>query len=1032
MSSLLSSLARPLFLGLALAASGATLAAQDLGGTMFDGAGGNGPVTPGVHKVTSTITVPSGKSLTIQAGAILKFAGTQVTANGTLLVGGTTANPVIFTSLFDDTAGGDTNGDGGGSLPAPDQWQGIVLNATSAGSVIDHADIRYTGSGGYSAIHVNQAGADFTLKNSTIRNGSHLGINGNGLAFSPTVTNCTFTGNQGVAVGNVSLDMVPGFTSNTASGNGGNYIAVSSATMGSSYAINPSNCMSGALVIGSAITIGSGQTLTLAAGTVIKWATGTQITANGKLLVNGTAAQPVVLTSIYDDTIAGDTNHDGGSSQPAPDQWQGIVLNTTSAGSVIDHADIRYTGSGGYSAIYVNQAGADFTLKNSTIRSSSHSAINANNLVVMPTVANCAFTSNGNVAVGNLRLGSVPGFTSNTASGNSGNYMQITDGTLTGSLSLAPVNMLNGALVLYNPITINAAQTLTLAAGTVIKWATGTQITANGKLLVNGTLAQPVVLTSIYDDSIAGDTNNDAGGSLPAPDQWQGIVLNATSAGSIIDHADIRYTGSGGYSAIYVNQAGADFTLKNSTIRSSSHSAINANNLVVTPTVTNCTFTANGNVAVGNLRLDSVPGFTGNAATGNTGNYMQITNGSVAGNLSIAQENIVQGTLVMTNGVIVNAGATLHLLPKVHVKMTSGQVTVNGALDVQGTADAPVVFTSIYDDSIDGDTNNDGGASLPAKDQWQGFVINPGAAASTLTQLIVRYTGSGGFAGITNNSPLLAESRVRVEHSSHQGFLLNVGTGPVTDLTAWDCNDGGFVLQGGSYVLNRCTAASNPGSGIRRTAGFTGTVRSSIAFNNGGGGNFDNFTPGMVLFSDGSLTLAGSNGNINADPLFVNAPVGDFTIQKLSPCVDSGDPADFDFGLDQAGFPRFMDGNLDAQKVVDMGAYEFDRVHLAVTGTATPGGTLTVATTGSTGLTTYLFIGLVKNEVPLKQFGPLFMDLTFPNVLLSWVPIPSFVPLAIPAALPTPLPLIFQELGIQGVGGSSPGNLSNPVYVTIK
>jgi len=59
--------------------------------------------------------------------------------------------------------------------------------------------------------------------------------------------------------------------------------------------------------------------------------------------------------------------------------------------------------------------------------------------------------------------------------------------------------------------------------------------------------------------------------------------------------------------------------------------------------------------------------------------------------------------------------------------------------------------------------------------------------------------------------------------------------------------------------------------------------------------------------------------NIDADPLFVNGPTGDFHLTGISPCVDTGDPAadTTGFNFDIEGNPRIL------QKQIDMGAYEF-------------------------------------------------------------------------------------------------------------
>src|SRR5690349_10679881 len=54
-----------------LALVGPHAGAQSLRGPLSDAT--TGPVTPGVHSVTGSISVASGATLTVQAGAILKF-----------------------------------------------------------------------------------------------------------------------------------------------------------------------------------------------------------------------------------------------------------------------------------------------------------------------------------------------------------------------------------------------------------------------------------------------------------------------------------------------------------------------------------------------------------------------------------------------------------------------------------------------------------------------------------------------------------------------------------------------------------------------------------------------------------------------------------------------------------------------------------------------------------------------------------------------------------------------------------------------
>src|SRR5258708_102142 len=63
-----------------------------------------------------------------------------------------------------------------------------------------------------------------------------------------------------------------------------------------------------------------------------------------------------------------------------------------------------------------------------------------------------------------------------------------------------------------------------------------------------------------------------------------------------------------------------------------------------------------------------------------------------------------QSPIVLTNSLALATGATLTIQAGVVVKLQSGvQITTGtGSIDVQGTADQPVIFTSYSDDSFAG------------------------------------------------------------------------------------------------------------------------------------------------------------------------------------------------------------------------------------------------------------------------------------------------------------------------------------------
>ncbi|MFO6453474.1 MULTISPECIES: RHS repeat-associated core domain-containing protein [unclassified Aeromicrobium] len=106
----------------------------------------------------SSVQVRDDISLTILPGTVVKAAAnTEIGVDGQLLVVGEPGNRVTFTSMKDDSVGGDTNGDGASSTPSAGDWLGIRIQPSSDDttipmSVIDYANIRYGGAGDISAL----------------------------------------------------------------------------------------------------------------------------------------------------------------------------------------------------------------------------------------------------------------------------------------------------------------------------------------------------------------------------------------------------------------------------------------------------------------------------------------------------------------------------------------------------------------------------------------------------------------------------------------------------------------------------------------------------------------------------------------------------------------------------------------------------------------------------------------------------------------------------------------------------------------
>ncbi|MGV8082625.1 MAG: OmpL47-type beta-barrel domain-containing protein [Coriobacteriia bacterium] len=227
----------------------------------------------GVHAVEGDLTVDPGATLTIDPGAIVKFVEDATMAvDGSLVAAGTEEDPIVFTSIHDDSFGGDTDGDGEESPPENGMWTGLVLNPDSQ-AALNHASILWAGSdwaGYYAALTID--GSSPMLEHITISDSASDGIdfnNGSCATISDseiennwwsggwvdnsslTVSNTTFSGNsEGIYITGDPAETVSitgstirdndnngitiagassSITGNTVSGNGGNGISVETA-----------------------------------------------------------------------------------------------------------------------------------------------------------------------------------------------------------------------------------------------------------------------------------------------------------------------------------------------------------------------------------------------------------------------------------------------------------------------------------------------------------------------------------------------------------------------------------------------------------------------------------------------------------------------------------------------------------------------------------------------------------------------------------------------------------------------------------
>ena len=260
-----------------------------------------------VQEVSNDLRVATGVTLTVEPGTVVKFhhANAHLFVDGTLDAQGTAVDNIIFTSLLDDV-GGDTNNDSGDSSPGPGNWAQIEVNGTAT---ISHAQVRYGGHFFGSQIEVN--GGDLTLSDSTI---SHSETNGVRIVDSDSLlTGNTYSNNNGAAI-SMNLNSNPTISGVDVSGNGINGLQVDTGTLVKNLTWNNPDIV---YRPNDNITVPAGITLTINAGQIVKPAhVNVHLYVDGTLNIAGTASDPVVFTSLADDTRGGDTNGDASATTP--------------------------------------------------------------------------------------------------------------------------------------------------------------------------------------------------------------------------------------------------------------------------------------------------------------------------------------------------------------------------------------------------------------------------------------------------------------------------------------------------------------------------------------------------------------------------------------------------------------------------------------------------------------------------------------------------------------------------------------------
>ena len=527
-----------------------------INGQVWDGNGG--PFAAGIvyHIISNgagcCLSVPTGRTLTMQAGAIVKI-DVAIGVQGALIARG-----VTFTSWHDDTVGGDSNNNGSATLPGRGDWWNIELNGSA---LLEDCTVRY-GGGTYMAVH--HRNGTMTMRRCVIE---HSGADGLDLSQrDSTVTDTTIRLCSGVAIENVRLEYIQSLLDNTAAQcDGGDYVRITHGmlTPGSGAVVldrRHSLNQSGIFVANgttNALDVRTGTSLTVPRGTILKIERG-RVWSQSNLQLQGTPAEPVTITSLADDSVGGDTNKDGGATQPAPGDWTGLQLVNGADASVVQNAVVRFGGSSGTEGAGIAIHGNGAIVRDTVVEKCRGAGVyfRAAFPGSYPAVTGCALLDNETVAGLNIPWQALALCRDNQASGNAGgDHFVVAPERPPVPVTVGPTNYPGDVLVVATDTLLTAGGELTLLQGTQIKFHDGPNgLTAslNGALRLLGTADEPIVLTSIHDDSVGGDTNRNGNATVPQPGKWRDVWIGDTRvvSDSVLENVIVRYAGNGSRSGV--------------------------------------------------------------------------------------------------------------------------------------------------------------------------------------------------------------------------------------------------------------------------------------------------------------------------------------------------------------------------------------------------------------------------------------------------------------------------------------------------
>ncbi len=523
----------------------------------------------------------------------------------------------------------------------------------------------------------------------------------------------------------------------------------------------------------SDISVAASATLTIEPGVVVLFDQYRGLGVEGKLLAEGTAAQPITFT--------------GNFTTPASGWWSGLHVYYGTA--QLDYVTVEYAGYSQGGSLQTN--GGVVTVTRSAIRNGSADGVWAYGSGVIH-VSDSLIAGNAGYALEYANSTVAPQLSGLTITGNGVDAIAFGSGSLSGARVWQNLGV---PYIMLGSQDVAADGALTVEPGVVVQFDQYGQLSVAGRLEAEGTAAQPITFTGNF--------------TTPASGWWSGLHVYYGTAQ--LDYVTVEYAGYSQGGSLQTN--GGVVTVTRSAIRNGSADGVWAYGSGVIH-VSDSLIAGNAGYALEYANSTVAPQLSGLTITGNGVDAIAFGSGSLSGarvwqNLGVPY--------IMLGSQDVAADGALTVEPGVVVQFDQyGQLSVAGRLEAEGTAAQPITFT--------------GNFTTPASGWWSGLHVYYGTAQ--LDYVTVEYAGYSQGGSLQTNGGVVTVTRSAIRNGSADGVWA-YGSGVIHVSDSLIAGNAGYALEyANSTVAPQLSGLTITGNGVDAIAFGSGSISGARVWQN--------------------------------------------------------------------------------------------------------------------------------------------------------------------------------------------------------